>query len=836
MLRNYVLTAWRYLLGNRLFSAINTFGLALGLMSCILILLFVRDEMSHDRNLPDAERIVRLHSAFLGEGRQPFRTVRAAGRIMEALRGYAPDLVETGVRMVALQATVILDDKVFPETITFADPDFFRVFGLPLRHGTPETAFSKPMELVVSEEMALKYFGRTDVVGEVLSVCCVEERQLEVRISGVLKDLPRNSHLDIDFLAVLEPSMFAFAPNLLDTWTSVNTYTYFKLREGVQPDDLKQRYWRWLDTESPFVEMLGEDGHPTERLQPNVMAVPDIYLHAREDAGSMGDMRPLGDIGLVYALGCIAVMILVVAAINFMNLSTARASRRAREVALRKVLGASRRQVALQFLGEAVAIALMSLLFALVAVEIVLPVYNQALDRELSLDLLRDIPMLALLLGVAVAVGLLSGSYPALLLSGFRPARILKANQSGAEGGAATVRTLLVVFQYAVSICLVVCTAVIYGQTMYARSLDPGYSVEGKLVLAGLDSSSASKQRRAIARELARIPGVTGVALSSDVPSEDAENNDHFQLLGAAGDALQSEGTLLNLYSVGFGFFEDYDMKLVAGRGFERRHVSDEMVAISDGESRVGRSSVVLNESALRALGLADPHSAIGRVLRSDIYGAGPYDLEIVGVVRDVYFRSIRFGIRPSVYLNYPGTFRSATISYDTADLPGLIDAVERTWKAFLPMQPVAHRFLEDMVVAQYAEESRQGGVFAAFSVLAIVIASLGLYGLASFSAERRTREIGIRKVLGARSRDIVTLLVWQFSLPVLAANLVALPVAFFFMAGWLEGFHYRIGGGFILTAAVVAGLASLLLAWLTVAGRAVSVARANPVRALRYE
>ena len=343
-------------------------------------------------------------------------------------------------------------------------------------------------------------------------------------------------------------------------------------------------------------------------------------------------------------------------------------------------------------------------------------------------------------------------------------------------------------------------------------------------------------QHEAIVRELARIPGVTGVALSSDVPSEDAENNDHFQLLGSAGDVLQSEGTLLNLYSVGFGFFEDYEMQLLAGRGFERGRVGDEMVAIPKGESRVGRSTVVLNESAVRALGLPDPQSAIGRVVRSDVYGAGPYELEIIGVVRDVYFRSIRFGIRPSIYLNHPGRFQSATVSYDTADLQGLLDAVEEAWKAVIPMQPVAHRFLEDMVAAQYAEQARQGGVFAAFSILAIVIASLGLYGLASFSAERRTREIGIRKVLGARSRDIVTLLIWQFSLPVLVANLIAWPVAFYFMAGWLEGFHYRIGGGFVLVAAIVAGSASLLLAWLTVAGRAVSVARANPVHALRYE
>jgi putative ABC transport system permease protein len=836
MFRNYLHTGWRYLAANRLFSAINVLGLAIGMMSCILILLFVRDELSHDRNLEHADSIVRLHTAYRGEGRAPFLTVRSAGRIMEALREYAPDLIDSGVRLLPIQATMIRDDKVFRENITFADGSFFDVLDLPLAEGNSATAFSKPMDLLVSEAMAHKYFGRRDVVGETLTVCCLEGKPIEVKISGVLEDLPRHSHLDIDFLVFLVPEMFAFAPNLLDTWTSVNTYTYFKLRPGVTAAQLQERYWYWLDHESVLVEMMEGGGKPTDSLQPTVMPVADIYLHARPEAGSMGDMRPLGDINLVRAFNIIAVVILLVASVNFMNLSTARGAKRAREVALRKVVGASRAQVASQFLGEAVVIALLSLLFALVAVEVLLPAFNQAVDRELELRLLGDLPLLLLMAGIAVVVGLLAGSYPAIHLSKFLPARVLKANQSVEESGAGRVRTLLVVFQYAISISLAVYTAVIFAQTMYARSLDPGYSVAGKLILEGIATADASRHRDSLVSELERIDGVRSVVLSSDVPTQDFENNSHYRLLDQEGGNLRGDGVLLNHYSTGYGFFEGYDMEFVAGRGFDSAFGSEAITAREEGDTSIGKSSVVINESAVRALGIDSPEAAIGRVLRANIARTAEYDLEIVGVIQDVYFRSIRFGIRPSIYLNFPNAFRSATVSFETNDVGRLLEEVEAVWRDIVPMEPFAHRFLEDMVSAQYDEELRQARLFGGFAILAIAIASLGLYGLASFTAERRTREIGIRKVMGARVRDIVSLLAWQFSVPVLLANAIAWPVAWYLTTGWLEAFHYRIGTGFVISAALAAGVISLLIAWLTVAGRAVSVARANPVQALRYE
>ena len=834
MITNYLTTAWRHINRNRLSSVINIFGLSVGFMSCILILIYVRDEVSYEKWLPGTDRVVRMHTAYHAPDRPPFLTVRAAGKMMEAIRDFAPEQVEAGVRLLQVGTTMITEDRIFSETVVFADKDFFNLFNLPFLYGSAGSSFKQPMDLVVTAEMAEKYFGRTDVVGETLTVCCLQGERFDVAVTGVLKNLPDNTHLDIDFLAYLEPSMFDFAPNLLNTWTSVNTYTYFKIRPDYTPEDLKARIDYWLDNESPLRDIVPEDTIPSDMLKLKVMTVPDIHLHARADAGNLGDMKVLGDINMVYTFFGVAMLILLIASINFMNLSTARASQRAREVALRKVMGASRLQVAGQFLSEAVGISILSLLFALVAAELVLPLYNEAIDRDLTLVLTDDLPLLGGFLIVSIVVGLLSGSYPAVYLSRFLPARVLNANQSGEAYGPGNVRSLLVVLQFSVSIGLVVCTIVIYAQTLYAKNLDVGYSYQNKLILNGLGASDASDKLDAILKELNAIPGVKNVALSSEVPSQDNENNTVFKLL----DGSQTVELIINYYNAGFGFFESYDMKLLAGRAFDKAFSSDAIQPIleDEDEDRIGNASVVINESALRALGFSRPADAIGKTLRADIFGSGTFDLEIIGVSQDVFFRSIKFGIRPSVFFNNPDMLRVATISFETSNIAELVANVEQVWKDLVPTTPVSHQFLSDMIRAQYQAEENQARLFAVFASLAIVIACLGLYGLASFTAERRTKEIGIRKVMGARVRDIVTLLVWQFSVPVLVANIIAWPTAWWLMNGWLEGFSYRIDASYILAASVIAGAGALLIAWLTVVSRALKVAGANPIAALRYE
>ncbi len=850
MWRNYLTSGWRHFTKNSLFSLINVVGFAVGLMSCILILLFVRAESGYDTWIPDHDRIVRLHSAFYDPGgRPPFITVRSAGKMKDLILDEAPDLVEAGVRLLHIPPTVRAQGKadLYAETVTFADHSFFDVFDLPFVHGDPLTSFTKPMDLLVSEEMAIKYFGRTDVIGETLTICCLPSGALDVAITGVIRNLPANTHLDIDFLTVLEDSMFAFAPHLLDTWNSVNVYSYFKLQDGTEKAALKERYYNWINSESPFAESrnqmsdeqkaLVEGKQVTDFVKPTFMPIADIYLEAHTEAGSMGDMRPLGDGGLITTFAGVAALIVLIAGINFTNLSTARATRRAREVAMRKVLGASRHQVALQFLGEAVGVALVALVLALVGVELVLPAYNDLIGRELSLASLTTGRWLVALIGGAISIGLIAGLYPAVVLSRFLPVKTLKSGQSSADGTTGGMRQVLVVFQFAVSIGLAVCTAVVYGQTLYARTIDTGYTTANKLVVNSA-SATDTLDLRVVAEELKRVPGVTSAVISSEVPSQDWNNNTGYTLEGlnpdGTGDPVEA---VLNIHAMDFGFFDAYDIDIVAGRPFDPVFGTDALpgnvdIFQSNNLDTQILGSALLNESAARVLGFENPADIIGRTLRQN----NSLSFTIVGVTEDIYFRSIKFGIRPSIYMLAPERFSVITVDFNTAHIPTLVAAVEAAWKDAAPEAPIELQFLDEMLANQYARETGEGLMFAGFSALAILVASLGLYGLASFTAERRTKEMGIRKVMGARVFDIIRLMVWQFSKPVLLANLIAWPVAWVVMQNWLERFEYRLEDGFIVVTALICGLIALLIAWATVVGRSLVVARLNPVHVLRYE
>ena len=844
MFKNYLTTAWRNIIKNGMFSAITIFGLAIGLMSCILILLFVREEVGYDTWVPDNDRIVRMHTGYIETTRPSFLTVRSAGRMMPAVRDYATNEIEAGVRLFQWGLTIRKDGDALPERLTFVDDSFFKVFDLPFLHGEQLTSFANHNDMLVTESMAIKHFGRTDVVGETMTVCCMMTREPNVfKITGVIKDIPSNSHMTLDIIVNMDPEMFADDTSLLQTWTSVNLYTYFKLREGVTVAQAQERLTYWVDNESAFVEMFkeraenrGDDptkGKVSDKMKHNLMALTDLHLKARPAAGTMGDLTPMGDINMIYTFMGVAGLVLVIACINFMNLATARASSRAREVAMRKVMGATRAQVSIQFLGEAVAVAFIALVFALAGVEATLPFYNEALGRELELNLFNDFDLLLTFIGVAAFVGLGAGFYPALVLSRFLPAVTLKSNKSAEASGTMSLRSILVIFQFAISITLTVSTAVVYGQTLFANSMDMGYESGGKLVLS---TRSAGDNVDAMKQQISSLSGVSSVVLSSEAPSQDYENNTYFERLDRDEGDSDSEGKVINYHNMGFGFFEAYDVKPIAGRLFDEAYGSDEIAPIVEGVERVGTASLILNESAVRTLGYATPDEAIGKHIAVYLTRSDKQNLQIIGVIPDLYFRSIKFGVRPSAYMMRPDRFRVATISYTTNDIQGLMDDVERIWKTNVPMQPINLQHLDEMMAAQYAEETAQAKLFAAFSALAILVACLGLYGLAAFTAERRTKEIGVRKVLGAKVIDIVRLLVWQFSKPVMIANVIAWPVAFYFMSEWLQGFEYRLGGEYIIMMSLVAGGIALVIAWATVASRAYRVATTNPIKALRYE
>ncbi|OUS25387.1 ABC transporter permease [Thalassotalea sp. 42_200_T64] len=840
MFRNYLITAWRNIVKNGMFSFINIFGLAIGLMSCILIMLFVREETGFDQWLKDSDRLVRLHTAHLIPDRPEFLTVRSAGRMMAALRDYASNEIEDGVRMLNFGTTVRQNNDAFSEQITLVDGSFFNIFDLPFKHGSKESSFKKPFDLVISAELALKYFGKTDVVGQTITICCIAAEPTTLPITGVIENFPGASHLDPSMIVYLQPSLFDDDPSALETWTSVNVYTYFKMREGVSVGQLQQRINYWVNNESPFPNLFKDSMGPmsdgaqvTDILKHRAMLVPDLHLKAKEHAGTMGDLTPMGDLKMIYIFIVVASLILLIACINFMNLATARASQRSREVAMRKVMGASRGQVAIQFLGEAIALVLISLLFALVAVEAALPLYNSVLGRELELRLFEDADLILSLITISILVGIGAGLYPSMFLSRFLPAHILKSSKGAESSSSSKLRSVLVIFQFTMSISLVISTAVVYGQTIFANSMDVGYVSDNKLVL---NIRSAGNNLESLKQQLLNLTEIDDVVFSSESPTQDNENNNYYKLKGTRDDSSNNRGELLNHHVMGYGFFEAYDIAPIAGRLFDPSFGTDQINRSAEGATSMGNANIILNQSAVKKYGFTSPEQALGQTLKSSVFRDQKFLLTIIGVVPDVYFRSIKFGVRPSVYLLNPERFRVASLVFNTNDVAALLPKIESIWKTNVPMQPINLQFLSEMMKAQYAQELAQARLFAAFSLLAIVVACLGLYGLAAFTAERRTKEIGIRKVMGARVRDIVSLLIWQFSKPVIIAMLVAWPISVSLMLQWLEAFPYRIDTLWLVPICLVAGGGALLIAWLTVGGNAAKVARSNPIKALHYE
>lgn len=835
MFKNYLITAWRNILKNGVFSAINIIGLAVGLMSCILIMLFVREESGFDRWLTDSDRLVRIHTAYTMPGQPAFLTVRSAGRMMEAIRDFAPNEVEAGVRLISWGTTIQHQGNAFREELYMVDPSFLDVFDLPFKHGDRQSSFAKPMDLVISEAMALKYFGRTDVVGETITFCCWQNNAFDATVTGVLQDLPGASHLNPRFVFYLNPALFVNDTNVLNTWTSVNIYTYFKLTPNAEAAQLQERINYWLNNESPLVEMSKQflrdeaDGLAvTDMLNLKVVPVPDLHLKAKADAGTMGDLTPMGDQGMIQTFSIVAVLVLLIACINFMNLATAKASKRAREVAMRKVLGASRTQVAVQFLSEAVILVFIAMLFAVAGAELVLPFYSEVIGKPLQLELFNDLDILLSLLGISLTVGLLAGLYPALYLSRFLPAHILKASKSSESASSSKFRNVLVVSQFSTSIVLVIATLVVYGQTLYANKMDVGYEYDDKLVL---NVRAANGNLESLKHELKALPGVNSVTFSSEAPTQDNENTNMFTLIEANPSGQKVDSQMLNYYHMGYGFFEQYGIKPLAGRLFDESFGTDAVSAIEEGSSEMGRGSIIINQSAARKFGFNDPIQAIGKTLKHN-----QYHLTIIAVTPDIHFRSVKFGIRASVYMLDPNRYTVANIGFSSHNVPALMDGIQSIWKQNVPMQPIDLQFLSEMMAAQYQDEATTAKLFLACSILAIIIACLGLYGLSAYTVERRTKEIGIRKVMGASVTDVIRLLIWQFSKPVVQANLIAWPIAGYLMMDWLSHFPYRMEQWYLLPICITVGVLSLSIAWLTVAGNAARVARRNPVHSLRYE
>jgi putative ABC transport system permease protein len=830
MWRNYLTVGLRSLARNRVYAFINIFGLAIGLAACLLIFLYVRYETGFDRWLPDSDRVFQVQTLHTDPE-------TGARDVQQGTEGVAAESLAKDFPQIEAIARVEGDRPVFVEggeasfaDLLRADPNFFSILQLPFLRGSAANALKEADSLVVSRSEALKRFGTIDAVGRTVTAIRRGEKY-DMRVTGVFEDIRPNSHLGFKLVARIRDVDVEGCG-----WGCLNGFIYLKLRPGASAEAINAQLPAWEKRNIPSANINGVIVGEGKDFDWKLVNVRDVHLSGAE-AG--WNDRPGNDRTSITTFAIVALLILTMACVNFVNLTTARASQRAREVALRKVLGASRSQLVTQFLGESFLLTGIALLIGLALAELVLPWLSAYLGLDLHMAYAGEDGVILPALLLWLVVGLAGGVYPALHLSHFRPAAILKANKAASEAaGTGRLRNALVVGQFAISIGLIICTAIVYSQTSFARTSDPGYRRQGLIQVPNFNRAAVVPVGETMMREVEKIPGVVS-ASAADIRVATQ------QVLNVRVESpKRTSPVTIGWYGTSPDFLETMGIRLLAGRPLSSQRAADRAeIPLDSKEAKeaairalVQRGlNVVVNALAAKQMGFATPAEAIGQQVRTNAYPAafGRLPVTIVGIVQDSRFRSLRDPVEPMIFYD-PGFYSTMILRYDSGEPEQLRQAVGRVWKRIAPDVPYEGQFADAELAELYAGDQARGATFAGFALLAIVVACLGLFGLAAFTAERRTKEIGIRKVFGARVRDIVHLLAWQFSKPVMIANLIAWPVAWWVMRGWLNGFDARIAlgpGPFLL-----AGLLALMVAIGTISGHAIRVARLNPIHALRYE
>jgi len=786
MLKNYFKIAFRNIVRHKAFAAINIAGLAIGMACSIFILLWVQNELSYDQFHKNAATIYRL----------PGGDATNSGPMVPELKAKIP-AIKNFVRFLYVQpATTVFEmgAKRFEEKAVFyADSTLLQVFSFPLIKGNAETAMSRPDAVLITEDMAKKYFGKEDAVGKILK----KDNKDNLVVTGVLKNIPANAHLQFDFImpmSAIAHSDWRLKDNI---WASYDFYDYIQLNENFKA------------TPAALAELSRQaDKIVAEHIKENP---PNIKLQALTDIHLRSDYRDLpgqGNIQYVNTFFVVALFILAVACINFMNLATARSARRAKEVGLRKVVGAGRMQLIGQFFGESLFISFIALLMAVCMVCLLLPVFNDLAGKQLSIQLL-DGKLIALLLGIALFTGLVSGSYPALLLSGFKPVQVLKGNMK-MMGGNLYFRNGLVIVQFVVSIVLLAGTAVVYRQLNYIKNRDIGYN-KSNLLYMPMTGELGDKQQ-VLKAELKTNPLTANFSTISEPISN----------LGSSTAGVEWEGKTGEDKKIWFtkawvndGFFDVLQMKMASGRALSAAEFADS-------------GNYVINEKAAKIMRMT-PATAIGKQITFN----GDKGT-IVGVVKDFNYKPAQTAIEPMILAYNRWNMGIVLVRTQPGRTAATIQALEKISKQLNPAFPFSYGFIDQDINNLYKGEQQMGSLFNAFAIIAIFISCMGLYGLSAFMAEQRTKEIGVRKVLGASVLNVVYLLSTGVTKLILIAIVIAIPIAWFAINKWLSSFAYRINIGWAIF--LITSLAALAIAWTTVSYESVKAAVTNPVKSLRKE
>jgi putative ABC transport system permease protein len=805
MLKNYIKIALRNLVRHKGYTFINIFGLATGIVCCLLILVYVQDELSYDKYHKKADQIYRIVNSGVIRGNQ-IEMPLVSGPWGPAMVEEFPEVLKA-VRVKPPDSRWVIahEERKFPEKgLYFADPTFFEVFDVEMVVGDPDTALDAPYSMVISEDMAAKYFGEKNPVGKIL----IGDNWMNFNITGIMKKHPPSTHMDYDFLVNFETLNRAIDPvnkqpyygDLSQEWQNFRIYTYLLLDAQADPDIVATKMRTMIEERlGMMVRAAGIE------LNPYLQKLTDIHLKSDLE----GEMGPTGDESYIYIFSVVAIFILLIACINFMNLSTARSENRAKEVGIRKVVGADRGLLIKQFLGESITFTSLAAIIAGIAIIFLFGPFNVIAEKNISASSLINVQTAVLLIGLVIIVGVTSGSYPAFLLSAFRPAEVLSGKKhKGASGG--LLRKILVVVQFAMSVLLIISLSVIYSQMGYIKNRPLGYDKENILAIPLSDPAPRSTYD-AYKTTLLSNSQITSVSAASSLPG------------GLFGMALlrpvgrpANENSTIQWMIVDYDFIETFGLELLEGRDFSREFTTDVNQAL------------LLNEEAVKQLKFDS-----GLDIR--LTGGGPGNLPVVGVLQDYYFKSLHQKIEPfALFMGQEQGFNWVFIKTTEENMPAIVGFAEQEWNRINPGHPFEYTFVDRNNDMMYQSEMKLSRLFTIFTGIAIYIACLGLFGLASFTVVQRTKEIGMRKVLGASVGGIIVILSKEYVKWIVLANLFAWPLGYYFMRKWLEGFAYHTELNIIVF--IASGVLALIIALLTVSVQTFKAATANPVDSLRYE